>query len=581
MLRKIITGSLLALFALTGNGQIGLGTSSPNSSLDVRGGFATAIRTFTSATTAVTTDNTLIFTGTSAASVTLPDATTCIGRNYWIKNGSTTLPVPLVTINTVSSQTIGGVATYTVEEPNEIVRLVSDGTNWQVSSSDVAARKSSTVGGAWNQGGNKMSLIKNLGAITNYDQSFIANSIEGMRVSASGFLGIGATSPMGRLHAQSENNDAGNDYIFDDYGSTITAGFFVRKHRGTIASPQNLQNGDLITQFRFSPRYNGSIANNDGSGLDAYYHGDGTTLLTDLRWFTGGIERMRMNDTGNIGIGTSAFDVNDIERLLVDAGTTGSYNVVSGKGEIDNYLQLNIKNNSSGNSASTDIVATADNGTETVNYIDMGINSSGYNNTLLPILNGTSVAYLYAIGADFVIGNGTTGSDMVFFTNAFTAANERMRISASGNVGIGTTGAPAEKLTVAGILSPSADNSYTIGSSTNRWSFVYAANGTIQTSDIRFKTNIQPLEYGTETIMQLKPVRYNWKNDPLKMRKIGLIAQEVKPLVPEVVTGDETKEHLGMNYSEIVTVLINTIKNQNQKLQQLKEQLEQLEKISQ
>ncbi len=581
MFKKIISCGLIGLFALSGYGQIGLGTSSPNSSLDVRGGFTTAVRTFSATTTAATTDHNLLFTGTSAATVTLPDAATCVGRIYWIKNGSTTLPVPIVTINTVSSQTIGGATTYTLEEPYEIVRLVSDGSNWQVSSGDVAARKSSTVGGTWNQGGNKMTLIKNLGTITNYDQSFIANNIEGMRVSASGFLGLGATNPIGRLHAQSQNDDAGNDYIFEDYGSTITAGFFVRKHRGTVASPQNLQNGDMISQFRLSPRYNGSITNSDGSGLDAYYHGNGTTLLTDLRWFTGGVERMRMNDTGNVGIGTTNFDPNDIERLLVDTDSTGSYNVVSGRGEIDNYLQLNIKNNSAGANASTDIVATSDNGTESVNYIDMGINSSGYNNTLLPILNGVSVAYLYATGADFVIGNGTTGSDMAFFTNGYTAASERMRISASGNIGIGTTGTPADKLTVAGIMSPSADNSYTIGSSANRWSAVYAVNGTVQTSDIRFKTNIQPLEYGVQTVMQLKPVRYNWKNDLLKVKKIGLIAQDVQQLIPEVVTGNEKKENLGMNYAEMVTVLINTIKDQNKKLQQLKEQLEQLEKISQ
>jgi hypothetical protein len=67
------------------------------------------------------------------------------------------------------------------------------------------------------------------------------------------------------------------------------------------------------------------------------------------------------------------------ERLFVDASDTESYNLISGHGSINNYLQLNVKNFSSGISASSDIVATADNGDETSFFIDMGINSYGYN----------------------------------------------------------------------------------------------------------------------------------------------------------------------------------------------------------
>ncbi|MEO6541379.1 MAG: hypothetical protein ABIN74_10325, partial [Ferruginibacter sp.] len=68
--------------------QIGIGTTSPNSTLDVRGSLALNYRSFSSSTTATATDNTLIFTGPTAATVTLPDATTCPGRVYAIKNAS-------------------------------------------------------------------------------------------------------------------------------------------------------------------------------------------------------------------------------------------------------------------------------------------------------------------------------------------------------------------------------------------------------------------------------------------------------------------------------------------------------------
>ena len=47
------------------------------------------------------------------------------------------------------------------------------------------------------------------------------------------------------------------------------------------------------------------------------------------------------------------------------------YIVIVGKGSINNYLQLNIQNFSSGINASSDVVATANNGDETTNFVDM------------------------------------------------------------------------------------------------------------------------------------------------------------------------------------------------------------------
>ncbi len=578
-MQKNISAIFICLFTgLFSYGQIGFGTTTPNSTLQVAGATAINLRAFTGNTTAATTDYTLVFTGATAATVTLPDATGCTGRVYWIKNASTTVPTPVLTIATTSSQTLDGNAGWVLDEPNEAVRVLSSGANWYVQNQDVPVRKTTAVGSAWNQGGNNLTAAKSLGTISNYNFAFITNNTEKMRLTTSGFLGLGTNNPSGKFHIVNENNDAGNEYHFDDYlnGTSITAGFYLRKSRGTVAAPQNLQSGDLISQFRFAPRYNGSLTYGGGSGLDAYYTGNGTTNSSDLRWFNNGTEIMRVNENGNVGIGTSTFSAAP-ERLFVDAGTTTSYNVISGKGEIDNYLQLNIQNRSSGNTASSDVVATADNGTESDKYIDMGINSSGYSSVLIPILDGINEAYLFALGNDFKIGNGSAGYDLGFFTNGFTTANERLRILSGGNVGIGVTN-PADKLSVAGILSPSADNTYTIGKNGARWSAVWSANGTIQTSDERLKTNIRPLTYGTEEVMGMQPVSYNWKESPDENHKIGLLAQDLKNIIPEVVAGDERRETLGMNYAELVPVLVNTIKEQQKKLVELKKELARLKK---
>ena len=555
--------------------QTGLGTISPNSTLDVRGGIAVNLRTFSSSTSLAYTDHTIVFTGTSNSTVTLPDATTCLGRIYWIKNASATLPTPVVTVNTISSQIIDTAASYNLDEPNEIVRLVSDGANWQMTSQDVATPKTGTAGGAWNQGGNTVKSVKSLGTITAFDFPFITANKEAMRITSGGYVGVGSANPLGRIHFVNDNNDAGNDYVFDDYmnGTSITQGVLEKKSSGTFVSPGNLQNGDIIGQFRFVPHYNGSIVHSNGSGIDGVYKGDGTTALSDLRFFSSNVENMRINENGKVSIGTITPDGANPERLLVDAGTTGSYNVISGKGDIDNYLQLNIQNRSNGVNASSDLVASADNGDESVNFIDMGINSSTNNSLTSPILSGINQPYLYSTGGDFVIGNATPSQDLVFFTNAYLATNERIRITASGNVGIGQISGPSEKLVVAGIVSPATDNLYTLGTSTNRWSQVWSVNGVVQTSDAHMKTNISPLNYGLKELLRMRPVSFNWKTDPSGKRKVGLIAQETQKLIPEVVKGDASKENLGMNYAELVTVLIQSLQQQQQKIIKLRTEL--------
>ena len=147
---------------------------------------------------------------------------------------------------------------------------------------------------------------------------------------------------------------------------------------------------------------------------------------------------------------------------MVTAVKTGSYNVISGRGSINNYLQLSIQNRSGGSSASSDVVATNNTGTETVNFIDMGINSSGYSNPALPILDGNNTAYLYATGHNFYIGNGTASRALVFFTNGFQNTDEKVRILSGDNVGIRITN-PAGKLSVAGVVASYVDNLYILG----------------------------------------------------------------------------------------------------------------------
>ncbi len=134
-IRKIILLQIVLLSGLMSYAQIGIGTTSPNSTLDIRGSVSLNYRSFSASTTATATDNTLIYTGSTAATVTLPDATTCTGRIYSIKNASTTNPLPVLTIATSSSQTIDGGATWLLNDAKEMILVISNGANWEITGS--------------------------------------------------------------------------------------------------------------------------------------------------------------------------------------------------------------------------------------------------------------------------------------------------------------------------------------------------------------------------------------------------------------------------------------------------------------
>ena len=177
----------------------------------------------------------------------------------------------------------------------------------------------------------------------------------------------------------------------------------------------------------------------------------GTNDNFDLAFKTNNTEKVRISASGNMGIGTSSFDITNPEKLLVNAGTTTSVNAIYAKGTINNYFQTNIQNLSSGTQASSDFVATANNGTETTNFMDMGINGSGFvYQAGNPIVTGkANDCYILGAGNDLLIANNNVAKDMLFITGGTASTNERMRILSGGNVGIGTP-TPAAKLDVNG-----------------------------------------------------------------------------------------------------------------------------------
>jgi hypothetical protein len=92
---------------------------------------------------------------------------------------------------------------------------------------------------------------------------------------------------------------------------------------------------------------------------------------------------------------------------------------------------------------------------------------------------------------------------------------------------------------------------------------VNVGGSVVHASDRRLKKEITTLPYGLKEVLQLQPKAYHWKNRVQKHRSLGLIAQEVQPLIKEIVQSEnDANKTLSINYTALIPVLINAIKEQ-------------------
>ena len=165
-------------------------------------------------------------------------------------------------------------------------------------------------------------------------------------------------------------------------------------------------------------------------------------------------------------------------------------------------------------------------------------------------------------------GSGGSGDDYIrFYAGQSTGSNDGTNIadihiqgsgSTKGHIGIGIN-VPTEKLDISGNTRIRG-----IGASASAGALHYTSDGTLttNTSDERLKTNITTLTNALDKIKQLRGVSYNWTEEPNGDVRIGLIAQEVNSVVPELtfVNKNSEEKYMGVHYDNIVALLIEAIK---------------------
>jgi len=367
--------------------------------------------------------------------------------------------------------------------------------------------------------------------------------------------------PVGDLQENLERLEKKIDYIKETY-SKIEPEVIVKEviREGLLNEPPNIKNSDPLTpldkkfvtleqlqeHYRlFINRIQQQLSTLGGGGETRFkYLDDIVGIATNASAYDG--KYLQWNSTTNKAefVTVSATSTQNLDQTLGYGNTSNlgiSVGVVTatsvyanGNGYFSGILTTGTVQISSG-------IITANSGI--VTYYGDGSKLTGVNafNVINQNLSSSPVYVTLAnsIGVSS-IGISTSSSNSLIF------------IPSTGSLGIGTTN-PTSKLTISGNLLVTG---------------IITATDFNSASDIKLKENVQRIDNPIDKIVKIDGVRFDWKSN--NKSSMGVIAQNIEKVLPELVNGEESKT---VNYNGIIGLLIECVKEQQKQIDELTERL--------
>lgn len=155
--------------------------------------------------------------------------------------------------------------------------------------------------------------------------------------------------------------------------------------------------------------------------------------------------------------------------------------------------------------------------------------------------------------------SGINGSFMSFYANSVYA------------FGFDGSDLTTSEFSVEGDTIPATDNAWKLGDVANRWTEVWALDGSINTSDRRQKMKIKACDLGLDFLMELDPVSFEWKLKKDGRRNYGFISQQVRAALGNKNFGGirEEGDVQGLAYDQFFAPVVMSIQELNRRLKKL------------
>jgi len=369
---------------------------------------------------------------------------------------------------------------------------------------------------------------------------------ERMRIDSSGRVGIGISSPENNLHIFTNSGDEG--LTIKATGNTSNAIISDANRSGSGSAINQLLgrwNGTNVCDVRFIT--GGDTTNKDDGEIT--FHTSSANNLS---------ERMRIDASGNVGIGASPNYTLGVHKASVGSNYMQITNSDTGSAAGDGFL-IGVASDEAAtiwNQENTRMVFGT-NGTERMRIHNGGTISINSTSTKNGDMGSTPKLF---------IENGSTSSTSnLGLYNSSTANIELMEFMHERAGGVDTA--------FMAIFRENAGNA--VGS--------ISINGSATTyntsSDYRLKTNIRPIENGIDRVNKLKPVKFDWI-DNSELVSEGFIAHEVDEIFGDAVSGvkDEVDEKgkivpQSLDYGRITPLLVKAIQEQQEQIDALQSEI--------